>query len=416
LTSAIAMGFVCPAFAEPTNTENSFPSNGLMAEDTTYTNAATSTNMAGVYENEVNAVAEYENILYQIGAGQYLPGNSETPIDCDQNGYFCPGDSNGVYYSSSAQGLTQCPSGYGNSGTGASANTDCYRICTNADVAHSTGTMNGGYYYGDNNQCEPTGCENGWHVKPAVPDLTTAVGTGGGASIARVNSSGNFSEDGASYGAAFYGLSTSDHNSFAVNYGNNGIIHGHGRCSTQSGQGAWNFSTSQAQTPTTFSSLTDETGQEGAKYCYCNVDGYTSAGGTLQSLSSAWVFIGDSGDASACASNCTLSCASGLRDTRSRNLAFRAAVFGSVIGFQSGPATCEANTITINWTDASSADISANNAGTATYGEDVRTPVKATTKPGQRFKGWRFVAPAQVQVNNNQEEPEEDLGFGDLFG
>ncbi|MBR5904523.1 MAG: hypothetical protein IKZ49_03255, partial [Alphaproteobacteria bacterium] len=117
LTSALAMGVIAPAMAEPTNTENSFPSNGLMAEDTIYTNAATSTNMAGVYENEVNAVAEYENILYQIGAGQYLPGNSETPIDCDQNGYFCPGDNNGVYYSSSAQGLTQCPSGYGNSGT-----------------------------------------------------------------------------------------------------------------------------------------------------------------------------------------------------------------------------------------------------------------------------------------------------------
>ncbi|MBR5904513.1 MAG: hypothetical protein IKZ49_03200, partial [Alphaproteobacteria bacterium] len=88
-------------------------------------------------------------------------------------------------------------------------------------------------------------------------------------------------------------------------------------------------------------------------------------------------------------------CASNLRNDGPGDLAFRAAVFGSL---GASPAMCEANTITINWTDASSADISANNAGVATYGEDVRTPVKATTKPGQRFKGWRFVAPTSVSV------------------
>jgi hypothetical protein len=75
---------------------------------------------------------------------------------------------------------------------------------------------------------------------------------------------------------------------------------------------------------------------------------------------------------------------------------FRSAMFGS-LGTPS-PAMCEANVININWSDASAADISANNAGTATYGEDVRTPVKAATKKGQTFRGWRFSAPEQTNL------------------
>jgi hypothetical protein len=59
---------------------------------------------------------------------------------------------------------------------------------------------------------------------------------------------------------------------------------------------------------------------------------------------------------------------------------------------------CEANTITIHWSDAAQTDIDANNAGTATYGSDVRTPVKAATKKGQTFKGWRFSKPAQTDL------------------
>ena len=53
------------------------------------------------------------------------------------------------------------------------------------------------------------------------------------------------------------------------------------------------------------------------------------------------------------------------------------------------------NTININWSDADSVDIAANNAGTAIYDGDIRTPVKARNIPGKRFAGWRFVAPTQ---------------------
>ena len=72
-------------------------------------------------------------------------------------------------------------------------------------------------------------------------------------------------------------------------------------------------------------------------------------------------------------------------------------MLGSVTSGGSGTATCEANTITITWSNADANDISANNAGTATYGSDVRTPVKAQTIKGKTFKGWRFSKPTQVQ-------------------
>ena len=78
LTSAIAMGFVAPAMADPERL-STFPNasnNEFMQENKIYTDAATSTNMAGVYEGEVDAVAQYTDNLYQLVAGQYLPANS----------------------------------------------------------------------------------------------------------------------------------------------------------------------------------------------------------------------------------------------------------------------------------------------------------------------------------------------------
>jgi len=53
-------------------------------------------------------------------------------------------------------------------------------------------------------------------------------------------------------------------------------------------------------------------------------------------------------------------------------------------------AVYEPNTITINWDGADTEDITANNAGTCTYGGDIRTPVKAQHIPGQTFVGWTF--------------------------
>ncbi|MBR5904811.1 MAG: hypothetical protein IKZ49_04785, partial [Alphaproteobacteria bacterium] len=379
----------------PTNTENSFPSNGLMAEDTTYTNAATSTNMAGVYENEVNAVAEYENILYQIGAGQYLPAGGESVISCDQPGSFCPGVSGDVTYNAnSAQGLSSCSTATNgdftsSDGTGSSAES-CYRACdinnmgangSISSIAHATAISGNDYYGNGTDTCVPTACENGWHVKPASPDLMTVIGASeAGTSYGYLSNNGE-----SSYNDNTYGIT--NNGEFVIDYGNKGTVHGHAQCSTR---GVTNPYSDTVESDYFIETLPDSTGQ----YCYCHLDSYTANGSqTSIALTGPWVFHDDDYADVFCARDCANFCSGTLRT----GLAFRAAVFNA---YPSGSAMCEANTITINWTDASSADISANNAGTATYGEDVRTPVKATTKPGQRFKGWRFVAPTPVQVGN----------------
>ncbi len=388
LTSFVALGFACPAMAEPTNTSSTFPDasqNQYMQEDTTYTGAATSTNMAGVYQNNatVYANAKYHNVTYALAAGKYLPANSETPIDCDQNGYFCAGDDNGVNYSSSAQGLTQCPTGYGNSGTGAAANTDCYRTCTNNDVAHSTGTVNGGYYYGDNNQCEPTDCVNGWHVKSGTPDLMTLISTseqiGAGFKANNPNAP--------AFNTSTYTLT--QNGEFVVDYGNNGMVHGYGICSTQNGSKG-TMSNGTYPDITTFDSLTDEWQQEGARYCYCNLDSYTPNGGSAIASSGVWVFINESSSSFDCATYCANTCENIFYYPNTDNadtLALRAALVGSI---EPSPSTCEANTINISWDGATSTAVNANNAGTVTYGGNIRTPQSAIHVPGKVFDGWEF--------------------------
>jgi hypothetical protein len=77
------------------------------------------------------------------------------------------------------------------------------------------------------------------------------------------------------------------------------------------------------------------------------------------------------------------------------DLAFRTALLGTIIP---SLATCEANTITINWSDVDPEYAGQNNENTATYGSDVRTPVKAATKKGKTFKGWRFSKPEQTNL------------------
>lgn len=395
LTSFIALGFACPAMAEPTNTSSTFPDasqNQYMQEDYTYEGAATETNMAGVYQDNatVYANARYHDAVYALARGKYLPANSETPIDCNQSGYYCEGDQNGVNYSSSAQGLTQCPTGYGNSGTGASANTDCYRTCTTGDVAHSTGTVNGGYYYGDNNQCEPTDCVNGWHVKPGNPDFTTIIGV-------------SYSDEGSGYtannstGADSFTSNMSntiianDPLAFAVDYGNNkGMIKGHARCSTRSVTTPWGTTSDYHFDSDHFvSDLTDETGQNGAQYCYCHLDSYTASGSnTAIPLSGPWVFESTGHvQYSPCERDCVRSCVISLYGNANNDLPMRIAMFNA---YQPGLATCEANTITINWDGATSASVSANSAGSVTYGGDIRTPQSAIHVPGKVFDGWEF--------------------------
>lgn len=159
------------------------------------------------------------------------------------------------------------------------------------------------------------------------PDLMTLIGASGEAdTYAARDNNGEDTNDNAST----YGLSSSDHNSFAVDYGNSGIVRGHGRCSTRAGDsGTWNNDTYNVISGNFVDSLTDETGQSGAQYCYCQLDSYTASGGSAQALSGPWVFRSDDEDADTCADDCALDCADALMFGGADGLAFRAAMFNA---------------------------------------------------------------------------------------
>ncbi len=417
LTSFIALGFACPAMAEPSHTDE-FPSNGLMQEDYTYTNSANETNMAGVsgHNATVYANALYSNASYAVVAGEYLPADAEVVATCTA-GSFCPGGQSYGYNATTAQGITACSTVGDNSFTlsaaGASANTDCYKACnianmgqggSIADIPHAASLTGNDYYGNGTDTCEPATCVTGWHVKDGL-NVATEIGTTAGVNSAYVNNSGTFGETDANFssgnnGAAYYGLSTSNHNTWAVEYDGKGIVVGQGRCSTRGVTTPWyetyDESTDSYTVPSDniVSSLTDETGQTGAQYCYCNVTGYkASSSSALQSLSSSWVFRSVYGDASDCASDCAYDCADNMRDTSSSSLAFRGALLGSVGAL---PASCEVNTINISWDGATAAAVSANNAASVTYGGDIRTPKSAIHVKGKVFDGWEFSTTAPV--------------------
>ena len=395
LTSALAMGVIAPAIAEPSHTDT-FPSDGYMQEDYTYTNAATSTNMDGVYSGTVNATAEYDTIDYILTAGKYLPADSETITTCPA-GSFCAGGTTVQYNQSSAQGIETCPTGYASSADGSSSNTQCYRACDINNVgdsvtaiAHATAISGNDYYGSGVDTCEPTACENGWHVKAAVtaPDLTSLIGVS-----EKLN--GVTANDSAGNDAHTEGISNTmiagEPSAFVLSYANNkGMIKGHGICSKTPGDNNNNTWSN----PTKFSSLVDETGQEGAKYCYCHLDSYTPINGDAINLSSSWLFAAGASDASECASYCGGSC---VIFVAFKYEGYHAALLSSV---ESSPAMCEANVININWSDVDPATAGQNNENTATYGSDVRTPVKATTKKGKTFRGWRFSAPEQTNLSD----------------
>ena len=405
LTSMITMCIAMPAFAEPSHT-GTFPSGGLMQADYTYTNAATSTNMDGVYEGTVNANAQYTTNNYTVTAGHYLPADSEDPDTTCTAGNFCPGLQNTVQYSATNnQGLETCPSGYGNSAPGASANTECYRTCaianngtTFTNIAHATAVSGNDYYNTTaTDTCEPTACENGWHVKPGGVDLTTIIG------VTEAGTGYTANDFTGSENSSFIMSNTiiaNDPMAFAVDYGNGkGVIKGHGRCSKTGVTTPWNETQEYTFAADHFvNNLTNETDPEtGGQYCYCQLDSYTASGSnTSIALSTPWVFDADIYGVDYCANLCANDCANILQNNFTHQLPFRAAVFGAV---ESSPAMCEANTITINWGDTDAADVTANNAGTATYGGDIRTPVKAQTKKGKTFTGWLFSKPTQQSGN-----------------
>ncbi|MCQ2562513.1 MAG: hypothetical protein MJ158_02785 [Alphaproteobacteria bacterium] len=421
LTSIFAISVVGSAYAGPTNTVTGAPEDGSYQADTTYTGAAT-VNELGVYENNSTAIANanYEDILYNISAGNYLAAGSEgTPTICPA-GSYCGGLIDTLYSATENQGINACPtidSATFTSAEGSSLVTGCYQEDTAMSSAllnplttehlntskNTDGYINGVKYAsattvarryatstttaGDwtaldesDIQITDLACNNGYHYKAGAPDLTSAIGNTEGINSVYADYNGSLVVfSGTSHDKDYWGFVDDTMDVFAVDYGDKGILTGKAFRSTQAGDNndfTWT-------NPTILDTPTGELGT----YCYCHLDGYTPVGGTKQSLSSVWMF-----ENSISARGCTYNCVYYLHNVDDGNLRFRAALFGSV---GSTLPTCEANTINITWGDTDAIDVTANNAGTATYGEDIRTPVKAQHKAGKRFTGWTFTKPTQ---------------------
>ncbi len=424
----VGLGAAMPAFAD------TFPSNGYMLENKTYVNAATQQNI-GVYDGAVTATAEYEDILYQIGAGTYLPAGATVAEQCPANSY-CPGVTDATYNEGASQGATSCPSGYPNSAAGASSNTQCYTACTVGMVEHASAVDGNDYYGAGTDTCAATACENGYHVDGSVGVIEQTPLIDVDYTMAG-NDYGYISADGGITGKAdTYGLT--ENGTWAAEF-DYGVVYGRASCqatlhdpgieyilaNTNAIMGR-TMSPDQVRSDLTpivgaakanyladivagiadgskdtedfyeavfvvfgvskdalFS--TTDTGQ----YCYCQMTGFQSGSSAVVSIASAlWVFGPDSGSADVCASSCANYCAGALHGADTLYRVFRGAVLGALDSIVTG--TCAANEITINWTDATDEDIAANNAGMCTYGGDIRTPVRAATKPGKTFVGWKF--------------------------
>ena len=404
-----------------------FPTDGTMLENKTYESAATYDNL-GTYAGSVSATAEYADILYQVGAGQYLPAGSEGVGAVCTAGNYCPGLTNATYSATDNQGLTACPDGYPNSDAGASMNTQCYTTCTDTSViAHATAVAGNDYYGNGTDTCYATACDNGYHVDGTDPliDVDPSLSA---------STHGSISADGSSKSnESEFGLI--ENNTWAAGF-EYGDVYGQASCQSERGAAMGYISGVMGLFPdveTVRSNLTTIAGEDAAnavadayaeykagtkteeewwkvvyvylaveenadfsktdsgQYCYCQVTDFKPTDGIKTPVISApWVFENDYDSwPGGCADNCAYNCAVNLGSNYAHGPTFRAAVLGA-FGTRTVGGVCAANEISITWADADPADVAANNAGVCTYDGDIRTPVKAITKPGKTFKGWKF--------------------------
>ncbi len=428
-----AIAALCPWMARA----ESFPSDGVMLENKTYESAATYSNL-GTYDGTVTAAAEYADVLYQVGAGQYLPAGSEGVGAICTAGNYCPGLTDATYSATNNQGLNACPNGYPNSESGATVNTQCYTTCTDKSViAHATAVAGNDYYGNGVDTCYATACDNGYHPyngtemieqDPLIDVDPGLVGT----DVGYISADGSYKHKdndygltanntwatefsyGTVYGQASCQSSVSDETNAMIYY--SGMMNSPGAVTAEEVRAellervdadkanavADVFAEFKAGTKTDEDALkaavailgieydANFSKTDSGQYCFCQMTSFTQSGqsGQVTVTSAPWVFRFDNGSAGDCANNCADDCAYNLQADRADARAFRAAVLGSLGRRTVG--VCAANEISITWADADPADVAANNAGVCTYDGDIRTPVKAISKPGKTFKGWTF--------------------------
>ena len=232
-------------------------------------------------------------------------------------------------------------------------------------------------------------CDTGYTFNPgSAVDLVDIIGTGAAESQASIdaNYNANYKEY-TNHDPSFYGLTAGDNNSFAVNYGDRGIIRGHAACSTTSGTVNFNGTNS---TFSTQSSINDRPYDTDAGHCWCHIDGYTADGENWQKVSSSWVLTNNFDQNHYCAGDCSFICAYRLMADDNDNLAYRAALLGSVDrGFPGTASTCAANTYTVKYACGTGATGNPPTNGTATYNANFTPDANNTcAKTGYTFAGW----------------------------
>ena len=428
LTTALMGTFIAPAFGA----------------DKIITSANTCTvDVLGVSDNNAtaNTIATWDLIDYTLNPGQYL-SVTETSVDkttCPA-GSYCVGG--GYTVETAGNSIAQCPTGYPNSDAGAGADTQCYTACTvaTANIAHATAVSGNDYFGTGVDTCGATACETGYHVDggglelvektPLVPISLTARGAG----YRSVGADGTRNSDGTV--DAIPADSVTAPNTWAVAY-SDGVVYAKASCQPRidpvleyadmnrpallNGQmtleeflsgleplagpvktefvknafieyatGTISEELLYKRSAAVFSSFfntnysTDSTGQ----YCYCQIDGFTSAGGLKAIVTSVpWVFVSDYDSADSCASYCAESCARVLQDDDMDLLALRAAMFGALDLVESG-GICAANTINIDWNPDNGGEHTKN---MCTYDGEITLPTPDPVKPGYTFTGWKLV-------------------------
>lgn len=319
-----------------------------------------------------SGVAMATDDLYHIEPGTYLPANSTTITDCPENSY-CEGiEGNITYNETTAQGVKSCPDDFSQSATKSVSINNCYHECTTNDVPYSTDVISGNYYYNSTNQCSAAECQPGYHKKTNSDiNLIDLIGKNTGTGYGYIKNNSVYAQN---HGLTKEEYGLINNNTWATEYGDKGTLYGIGRCSTYGAENQKN-------------DLIDDIAEDfnNGTYCWCGLSSYKQFDGTIQDISSAWIYTNNYTNARNCGLYCANICASTIKESGT----YRVNLFSSVLT-TGNTTSCEPNTITIYWQDADEEDINATNASTVIYGGDIRTPFKAKQKPGKKFIGWKF--------------------------
>ena len=396
LTSAIAVLFAMPAFAE-------------IVSDATC-------NIENLGQSENGSTANVEAMWapnrYSEPAGQYLLYDSQNDVITQHqtclSGSYCGGFSD-LPFADSSMGIESCPVEYANSAAGSDEINDCYNpetaVCSTRNPytgGHATAVIYGNStngnatcktFYGDTTTCvldtadacdiTALTCETGYHKTGGNP-ITLEAGTA--IAYSNQNYPTNFgykSNSGTGTNSNDTGLQNGE---WFADWSEHITVHGRASCNStapsnwqevQSAQGD-EYKTkllSTAQPSNTFN--TTSTGQN----CWCNLKSYQlSNAQSPVDISSSWIFMAHSGDdANECANSCAFNCAFAMMISPY----FKQALWQTV---ESTELQCVANTININWYNQD--DLHDQNY--CTYDDTITLPAENPTRPGYIFKGWRI--------------------------